>query len=187
MKKIAIFASGNGTNFEALARACADGLIPAQVELCVCDNPGAFVEKRAQKFNVPVLSLSPKQFSSKREYEEEVKRQLEEKGVDFIFLAGYMRIIGDTLLNAFPERIVNIHPSLLPAFPGLDAIGQAMNYGVKVYGVTIHFVDKTLDGGKIIAQDCLHYDGDDREILEPKIHDLEHNLYVKTAAALLKN
>ena len=184
-KKIAIFASGSGTNFEAIAKACEQGRINAEVALCVCDHPGAYVCERAKRMNIPVLELRPKSYASKAEYEKVILEALRKEGVEFIALAGYMRIIGDTLLNAFEGRIVNIHPSLLPAFPGVDAIGQAMKYGVKVYGVTVHFVDQTLDGGKIISQSAIPYDGDDREELEAMVHSHEHSLYVSTLKSLL--
>ncbi len=154
-KRIAIFASGNGSNFEAIAKACAEGRIDAEVVLCVTDKPGAYVVTRAARFGVPVVEFRPKDFASKAEFETMLLGHLREKGVDLICLAGYMRIIGDVLLNAYEGRIINIHPSLLPAFQGADAIGQAMKYGVKVYGISIHFVDQTLDGGKIIAQTAI--------------------------------
>lgn len=185
-RNIAVFASGNGTNFEALANACEQGIIEGRIALCVTDCPSAYVIKRAEKHSVPVLALNPKDFPSKKEYEKAILERLEAEKVEIIFLAGYMRLIGQVLLTSFRNRIINIHPSLLPAFPGLDAIGQALEYGVKVYGVTIHFVDETLDGGKIISQGSIHYDGSDREELEPRIHELEHKLYVETASRLVK-
>lgn len=186
MKKIAIFASGSGSNFEAIAIACAQRRINAEVALCVCDHPGAYVTERAKRLNVPVLELKPKSFPSKSDYEEEILSELNKLGVEFICLAGYMRIIGPTLLAAYEGRIVNIHPSLLPAFPGKDAIGQALNYGVKVFGITVHYVDDTLDGGKIISQAAIPYDGDSREELEAMIHAREHALYVSTLKSLLQ-
>jgi len=186
-RKIAIFASGNGSNFEALAKACADGRINAEVVLCVTDKPGAYVVERAKKFNVPVVEFRPKDYESKRCFETMLLGHLREKGVELICLAGYMRIIGDVLLEAYGGRIVNIHPSLLPAFRGTDAIGQAMDYGVKIFGVSIHYVDSTLDGGKIIAQAAVEYDGDDRDELESLIHAREHMLYPDTVAKLVDN
>ena len=184
-KKIAIFASGNGTNFEALAQACYENMIQADVVLCVTDKPGAYVVERAKRRNIPVLELRQKDFPSKAEYEKVILAKLEELGVDFICLAGYMRIVGDTLLNAYGGRIVNIHPSLLPAFRGADAIGQALDYGVKVFGVTIHYVDSSLDGGKIIAQVAVPYDGNDRDVVESMIHEREHELYPRTVGLLI--
>ncbi len=186
-KKLAIFASGNGSNFEALAQACADGIIDAEVALCVTDKPGAYVTERARKFNVPVVEFRPKDFASKRDFETMLANQLKECGIDLICLAGYMRIIGDVLLEEFGGRIVNIHPSLLPAFRGVDAIGQAMDYGVKIYGVTIHYVDATLDGGRIIAQVAVPYEGNDRDELESMIHRQEHLLYPATVSRILSS
>ena len=186
MKRIAVFASGNGSNFEALAKACADGAIDAEIALCVTDKPGADVVERAARFTVPVLEFKPKDFSSKEEYESMIVDCLQKENVELICLAGYMRIVGKKLLEAFPNRIINIHPSLLPAFPGVDAIGQALNYGVKVFGVTIHYVDETLDGGKIISQVAIPYDGNDREEIEPMVHANEHKLYVETVRKLLE-
>ena len=185
MKKIAIFASGNGSNFEALAAACKKGIIPAETVLCVCDHPGAYVTERAVRHGIRVLEFRPKSYPSKAEYEAMILEQLKKEKVDLICLAGYMRIVGDTLLKAYPERIINIHPSLLPAFPGVDAIGQALDYGVKVFGVTVHFVDSTLDGGKIIAQSAIPYEGNDRETLETMVHAHEHALYVETVRSLI--
>ena len=184
-KNIAIFASGSGSNFEAIAKACEKGRINARVVLCVCDHPGAYVTVRAKNMNIPVLELRPKSFSSKADYEKEILKELNRLEVEFICLAGYMRIIGDVLLKAYEGKMINLHPSLLPAFPGVDAIGQALNYGVKVFGVTIHYVDSSLDGGKIISQAAIPYDGDDRDELETMIHAREHALYVSTLKSLL--
>ncbi|MCH5225315.1 MAG: phosphoribosylglycinamide formyltransferase [Muribaculaceae bacterium] len=185
--KIAVFASGNGSNFEAIAQACAQGRLEAEVVLCVCDHPGAYVTLRAKRLNITVLELKPKDFISKKEYEEEILQQLHKLNVQLICLAGYMRIIGPTLLSPYEGRILNIHPSLLPAFPGVDAIGQALNYGVKVFGVTVHFVDSTLDGGKIIAQAAIPYEGNDRGEIEEMIHAQEHALYINAINRVIGN
>lgn len=185
--KIAIFASGSGSNFEAIANACIRGRINAEIVLCVCDHPGAYVTQRAKNLNIPVLELKPKNFPSKKEYENTILAALEKAEVEFICLAGYMRIIGEDILREYENKIINIHPSLLPAFPGIDAIGQALKYGVKVYGITVHYVDQTLDGGKIISQAAIPYEGDDREELEKMIHAREHALYVATLQKLLNS
>lgn len=186
MKKIAVFASGNGGNFQAIAEACADGRIAAECALCVCDKPGARVTDRAANLGVPVLAFNPKDFGSKHEFETMIADRLDEAGVELVALAGYMRIIGPTLLERYGGRLINIHPALLPAFPGAHGIQDAFNYGVKVYGVTIHYVDNTIDGGKIIAQEALPYEGTDIDELEEKIHQIEHRLYIKTIDKLLK-
>lgn len=186
-KRIAIFASGNGSNFEALAKACSDGRIQGEVVLGVTDRPGSYVTERAARLGIPMIEFRPKEYTSKPEFEKMLLQHLREKNVDIICLAGYMRIIGDVLLEAYEGRIVNIHPSLLPAFQGADAIGQALAYGVKIYGVTVHYVDHTLDGGKIIMQAAVEYDGNDREELEPMIHAREHVLYPAAVQKLISS
>lgn len=160
-KKIAIFASGSGTNFEALAQACADGRLNADVVLMVCDKPGAKVIERAERFGVESFVFSPKSYPSKADFEGEIVQMLRDHQVELICLAGYMRLVGDTLLAAYRGKIINIHPSLLPAFKGAHAVEDAVAYGVKVFGITIHYVDETLDGGKIIAQRAFPYEGND--------------------------
>ena len=186
MKRLAVFASGNGTNFEAIVAAAERGELPARVVLLVCDRPGARVVERAAAHGVETLAFAPKEYASKADYEAEIVRRLDAAGVELVCLAGYMRIVGETLLGAYGERIINIHPSLLPAFRGAHAIEQALAYGVKVFGVTIHYVDATLDGGRIIAQRAFEYDGGDRAELEAKIHAVEHPLYVETIRRLLE-
>lgn len=183
--KIAIFASGNGSNFEALAKGCLDGQIDAEVALCVCDRPGAYVTERARRLGIPVLEFSPRDYGSKAEFEAMLVDRLRSEGVTLVCLAGYMRIIGPVLLEAFADRIVNIHPSLLPAFKGAHAIRDAFDYGVKVFGVTVHWVDASLDGGKIIAQSAVPYEGTDIEVLENMIHAHEHALYVSAVGRLI--
>ena len=170
MRRLAVFASGSGTNFEAIATACERGEIPARVVLMVCDKPGAGVVQRAAGHGVEAFVFAPKEYASKADYEREIVRRLDQAGVELVCLAGYMRI----------------HPSLLPAFRGAHAIEQALEYGVKVFGVTIHYVDATLDGGKIISQRAFGYDGDDIAELEARIHAVEYPLYIETINKLLK-
>lgn len=185
MKKIAVFASGSGSNFQAIAEAIHDGQLNASIELVVTDKPGAFVVTRANNFNIPVLELAPKTYESKSAYETAIVEALQEKEIEWIVLAGYMRLIGDTLLAAYSNRIVNIHPSLLPSFPGKDAIGQAMAHGVKVTGVTVHYVDEGMDTGAIIAQAAVEVVENNREATEARIHAVEHQLYAQTLRTLL--
>lgn len=187
MKKIAVFASGSGSNFQALQEAIERGELNAKVELVVTDKPGAFVVTRADQFNIPVLELSPKMFDSKADYEAAIIAELRSRDVEWIVLAGYMRLISDVLLEAYPNRIVNIHPSLLPAFPGKDAIGQAMDHGVKVTGITVHYVDAGMDTGPIIAQTAIDVVDGDRAATEERIHKAEHILYAKTLQKLFTN
>lgn len=185
MKNIAIFASGSGSNFEAIVKACLDGSVKANPAVCICDRPGAGVVERAVRLGVPCLEFKPRDFKDKEAYETAVLAELRKRDVQLVCLAGYMRIVGRVLLEAFPNRIINIHPSLLPAFKGAHAIRDAFEYGVKVYGVTIHFVDESLDGGKIIAQTAVPYEGTDIEELEAKIHKAEHKLYPEVITKLL--
>lgn len=184
-RRIAVFASGNGSNFEAIATACDTGELQAEVALMVCDRPGAPVVERAAAHGVESYVFAPREFASKADFEREIVRRLDEAGVELVCLAGYMRIVGPTLLGAYEGRIINLHPSLLPSFRGAHAIEQALDYGVKVFGVTIHWVDATLDGGRIIAQRAFGYEGHDLEELEAMIHCVEHPLYIETIARLL--
>ena len=186
MRRLAVFASGSGTNFEAIATACERGEIPARVVLMVCDKPGAGVVQRAAGHGVEAFVFAPKEYASKADYEREIVRRLDAARVRLVCLAGYMRLVGETLLGAYGGRIVNIHPSLLPAFKGAHAIRDAFDYGVRVYGVTIHRVDASLDGGPIVAQRAFDYAGRDREELERRVHAVEHVLYVETIGQLLK-
>ncbi len=186
MKRLAVFASGSGTNFEAIAQACADGSIDAQVVLLVCDNPKAGVLDRADRLGVPTFTFVPKTYYDKSEYEGQILQRLQAANIDLVCLAGYMRIVGPTLLDAFPGRIINIHPALLPSFKGAHGIRDAFEYGVKVFGVTIHYVDHTLDGGRIIAQRSFEYYGDDIDEVEARIHSIEHELYPETIQKLIE-
>jgi phosphoribosylglycinamide formyltransferase 1 len=186
MKKIAVFASGSGSNFQALAVAAQSGILNAEISLLVCDKPGAFAVDRAEMLGIPALLISPKSYPSKAAYEEEILQKLISLEVDMIVLAGYMRLIGPTLLNSFEGKIVNIHPSLLPAFPGKDAIGQALAAGVDTTGVTIHYVDEGMDTGPIIASAAVRVAaGETRESLQKKIQRIEHSLYPEVLEELL--
>jgi len=186
VKKLAVFASGEGTNFEAIARACADGVLAAEVVLLVCDKPGAPVVEKAVRLGIDTFVFSPRDYADKAAFETEIVRALDARKVDLVCLAGYMRIIGDTLLGAYAGRMVNIHPSLLPAFRGAHAVEQAVACGVKVYGITVHWVSPELDGGKIIAQRAFEYDGNDPAEVHRLGQQIEHVLYVETIAKLIQ-
>ncbi|PLR81308.1 phosphoribosylglycinamide formyltransferase [Bacillus canaveralius] len=178
MKNIAVFASGNGSNFQAIIDAVEAGKVDASIKLLVCDRENAFAIERAKKAGIPQFVFSAKDYASKADYEKEILFRLNELGVEFVILAGYMRLIGAVLLSDFEGKIVNIHPSLLPAFTGKDAIGQALKARVKMSGVTIHFVDAGMDTGPIIAQQAVGVSADDtRESLQEKIQKIEHELY----------
>jgi phosphoribosylglycinamide formyltransferase 1 len=185
-KKIAIFASGSGSNFQAIAVAAQNGTLHAEICLLVCDKPGAFAVERAEMLGIPALVIVPKSYPTKEAYEAEILQKLTSLDVEMIVLAGYMRLIGSTLLRAYEGKIVNIHPSLLPAFPGKDAIGQALAARVETTGVTIHYVDEGMDTGPIIASAPVKVvAGETRESLQKKIQRIEHNLYPEILEELL--
>jgi len=188
MKRIAVFASGNGSNFQALVNSVKKAELQADIVLLVCDRPEAYVIERAEKEQIPSFVFRPKDYASKAEFETEILKQLHDYKIEFIVLAGYMRLIGPTLLRAYKGRIVNIHPSLLPAFPGKDAIGQAYRAGVKVTGVTIHYVDEGMDTGPIIAQRAIEiHDGETLESIEARIHQVEHQFYPEVLGKLFQH
>lgn len=176
--KIAVFASGNGSNFEAIVKSMNQGEIEGAIVLVFSDRTDAYVLERAKSLQIPVRSFSPKQFTNKVEYEREILKELEAKEVELLVLAGYMRLIGPTLLNAYPNRILNIHPALLPEFPGLHGIRDAFEAGVKQTGVTVHYVDNGVDTGPILAQKRVNIEENETlASLELKIHQAEHQLY----------
>nr|WP_225879390.1 phosphoribosylglycinamide formyltransferase [Apilactobacillus nanyangensis] len=180
---VAIFASGNGTNFDAIAEAD----LPIDIKLLVCDHHDAFVVQRAEKKNVEVLIAELHKGEKRAIREGRILEALKQKGVKVIILAGYMRIVGETLLNAYPNKIINIHPALLPSFPGKQGILDAYNAGVDKTGVTIHFVDSGIDSGQIIAQEeVFRKEGDSLADLENRIHDVEHQLYPRTILQLIE-
>ncbi len=184
-KRLAVFASGTGTNFEAIARACADGVLDAEVAVMVCDKPGAAVIEKAARYGIDTFVFSPKAYANKAAYEAEIVKVLDAKDIALVCLAGYMRIVGETLLKAYEGRIINIHPSLLPSFKGAHAVEDAVAYGVKVYGITIHWVNADLDGGKIIAQRAFDYDGNDPVEVHRLGQVIEHELYIDTIKKLI--
>lgn len=186
MKNIAVFASGSGSNFQAIIDAVEAGELQAYVTLLVCDKPGAKVIEIAEKHGIPSFVFSPKTYVDKQAFETEILEKLNEAEVEFIALAGYMRLIGPTLLEKFEGKMVNIHPSLLPAFPGKEAIGQALEAGVDETGVTVHFVDNGMDTGPIIEQVAVPvYESDTTNHVRRRIHEVEHDLYPKVLQNIL--
>ena len=187
MTNLAVFASGTGSNFLAILDAIEQGTLTAKCVLLVSDRPNSLVVKRAKERNIAVFAFRPNDYTSKQEFESAICEELAERNVTWIALAGYMRLIGPTLLNQYPRRIVNIHPSLLPAFKGLDAVGQAMAANVPVTGVTIHYVDDGMDTGDIIAQQSLDIQHlTTRDQIEHHIHAIEHELYPATLHRLFQ-
>lgn len=186
--RLAVFASGTGSNFVAIQKAIENGDLEGTITCLICDCPGALVVERAEAFGIETLVLSPKRFNSKADYEAAILDFLLEKEVQLIVLAGYMRLIGPTLLKPFASRILNIHPSLLPAFPGLHAIEKAYEAHVKETGVTIHFVDEGMDTGPILAQETIElHPNETLDSLESKIHAIEHRLYPMTIQKVIQS
>lgn len=175
--KAAVFASGNGSNFEALAnhfQDCSD----FEIVVLFSDQPNCYALKRAEKYGIPTESFSPKHFSDKVHFEKAIERVMKDHQVEWIFLAGYMRLIGPTLLAPFKDRIVNIHPSLLPKYPGKDSIKRAYDSGENQTGVTIHLVDEGMDSGPILQQEIVKiFPEETLESLEKRVHQTEHILY----------
>ena len=180
MLKLAVFGSGSGTNCQAIINAVEAGALDVEIKCILSDVEDAVILERARKHNIPAIYFDCAPFKTKLdgEAERKVLQTLEEHGVDFIALAGFMRIVKEGLLNAYAGHIVNIHPSLLPSFPGLDSGKQALDYGVKFTGCTVHFVDADVDTGAIINQKCVAIeDGDTLDSLMTKIHEQEHIAY----------
>jgi len=178
MRTLAVLASGQGTNFEALARAAERGELGGRIAILLCDRPGAAVIERAQQRGIESLCPPCGAFRTRIEDESTWVAPLRERGVQVVLLAGFMRRLHETFIAAFPEGILNIHPSLLPAFHGLDAIGQAWRHGARVTGCTVHRVDAGLDSGPIVAQSVVEIrDSDTLETLEARVHETEHRLY----------
>lgn len=176
--KVAIFASGNGSNFEAIVESVKAGKVEAEIVLLVCDRPDACVLDRAQRLGVSAITCHPQDFESKKAYEKEVLEHLYAGSVELIILAGYMRIVGQTLLAAYTNKIMNIHPSLLPLYPGRHGIQDALEDGATETGVTVHLVDEGIDTGPILAQRKIPIEaGDTLESLESKIHAIEHDVF----------
>ncbi|MDZ8120286.1 phosphoribosylglycinamide formyltransferase [Pontiella agarivorans] len=182
MLKLAIFGSGSGTNCQAIIDAVEAGTLDAEIKCVLADNKDAYILERARKHNIPAIYFDCAPFKTKLdgEAEQQVLRTLEEHDVNFIALAGFMRIVKDGLLNAYEGRMINIHPSLLPSFPGLDGGKQAFDYGVKFTGCTVHFVDSGVDTGAIINQRIISIDDDDTlDTVMSKLHAQEHIAYTE--------
>lgn len=185
MTRLGIVLSGRGSNFLAIAAQIEQGNLPAEIAVVISNRPDAEGLAAARKRGLPALSL-PSKGLDREEYDRRLEAALREHQVDWVILAGYMRILSAGFIRAFPQRILNIHPSLLPAFPGLDAQHQAFAYGVKIAGCTVHFVDEQLDHGPIVLQAAVPVeDGDTAETLAARILTVEHRLYSEALRRLL--
>ncbi len=188
MSNIAVLVSGRGSNLQAIIDSIENGYLKARITVVISDVGNAYALERARKHGIDAVFINPGNFASKELYEKEVLNVLKKHGADLVLLAGYMRILGKTLLEAFKGRMLNIHPALLPAFPGLHAQRQAFDHGVKVAGCTVHFVDETLDGGPIILQRCVEVKEDDTsETLADRILEQEHKIYPEAVKLFVEN
>lgn len=175
MKRIAVLASGNGSNFQAIIDQVRDGAIPARIICLITDNPGAYSIERAAHAGIDVRVIDFRSFNTRSDYDQKLEEAMDETGADLFVLAGYMRLLNDKTAAKYAGRMINIHPSLLPSFAGLHAQRQAIEYGVKVAGCTVHFVDEGMDSGPIIIQRVVEVaETDDEDSLAKKIIEHEH-------------
>jgi len=175
---IAVLCSGNGSNLQAIIDAVKSGYIKAGIALVVSDNKNAFALERAKKAGIETLVLNPKDFKSREDFDKEIVKDLKKKSVELVVLAGFMRLMSPYFVKEYKDRIMNIHPALLPSFKGTHGIKDALEYGVKVTGPTVHFVDDKLDHGAIILQRAVEVrDDDTEEALLERVHAEEHKIY----------
>jgi len=185
--RIGVLASGRGSNLQAIMDSCSRGTIPGQVAVVISDNPDAYALQRAKGANIPAVCVDPFVFNTKEDYEKEISNLLKDYGVELVCLAGYMRLVGTVMLKEFANRIINIHPALLPAFPGLHAQEQAWNYGVRYSGCTVHFVDEGMDTGPIILQSVVPVLQEDTPTsLAERILEQEHIIYPEAVRLFLE-
>jgi len=178
MLKLGILASGRGSNFQSIIDAIEGGKLRASINILIVDNPSAFAIERAKKHSIESLYINPREFATKDGFFVRVVDELKERQVELVILAGFMRIVRKPLIDAFVNRIMNIHPALLPSFPGLHGQKQAVDYGVKISGCTVHFVDEGMDTGPIIIQGAVPVSSDDtEETLSERILKMEHRIF----------
>ena len=178
MITLGVLISGSGTNLQAILDAIEAGTLDARVALVLSNKEEAYGLERARVAGVEARAINPHDFASAHDYNEALRIALEEAGVEYVVMAGYMKLLGTEVLNAFPQRVLNLHPALLPSFPGAHGIADALAYGVKVTGVTVHFADEVFDRGAIIAQEAVVIREDDTEdSLAERIHEVEHRIY----------
>lgn len=176
--KLGVMASGSGTNFAAIAQAIANQQLHARIQVVVCNNPGAGVIARAEQWGIPSVLLNHREFSSREAFDTAIAQTLQQHNVEWVIMAGWMRIVTPVLLDAFPARVINIHPSLLPSFKGAHAIAQALHAGVKITGCTVHLVTLEVDSGAIVMQAAVPVLANDTiATLQARIQVQEHRIY----------
>ena len=186
--KLAVLVSGRGSNLQAIIDSIDREELGAHLSIIISNTKDAMALKRAEKHGIKTIFIDPSTYLSSKEYDKALVLKLKEFSIDLICLAGYMRILGEEVIQTFEKKIINIHPSLLPAFPGLNAQKQAINHGVKFSGCTVHFVDSGVDNGPIILQTVVPvYDNDDEKSLSRRILEQEHSLYPKAIKMIQEN
>ena len=176
--RIGAIISGGGTNLQAIMDATNDGSLDAEVVVVICNHENAYGLERARRAHIPAIYVDRTAYNTFSAYNHAIRQALDDHRVDVVVMAGYMRLLGAEVLDAYPDSVLNIHPALLPSFPGASGIKDAFEYGVKVTGVTVHFANEVFDEGPIIAQEAVEISEDDTmETLEAKIHEIEHRIY----------
>jgi len=178
MINIGVLVSGGGTNLQAIIEAIEEGKIAGEIKVVISDNSEAYALKRAQRYHIDTRYIHFKEFKNREDYEKEIIKTLKENKIELVVLAGYMRILSPYFIRSYKNKIINIHPALLPSFPGLHAQKQTLEYGAKVSGCTVHFVDEGVDSGPIILQKAVKVkEGDTEETLAKRILKEEHQIY----------
>jgi phosphoribosylglycinamide formyltransferase-1 len=186
--RLGVLASGGGTNLQSIIDRCQDGSLDAEIAIVICNNPGAGALDRAARAGLFNRCIDHRQFPSREDFDIAVVKALQEAGVELVVLAGFMRIITQTFIDAFPERVINIHPALLPAFPGMHVQQQAIDYGARFSGCTVHFVDGGVDTGPILIQAVVPVLQDDTaETLAARILEQEHRIYPRAIQLIAEN
>ncbi len=186
--RLAVFVSGSGTNLQAIIDAVESGYVKAKISLVLSDNKEAYALERAKKAGIETFFLDPKAFSPKQNFDKEVIKNLKERDVELVVLAGYMRVLTSNFVQEYKGRIMNIHPALLPSFKGLNGVKDALDHGVKVTGPTVHFVTEKIDSGPIIAQAVVEVaDNDTEDLLRERVQKEEHKIYPKAIKDFLEN
>jgi len=186
--RMGVLASGSGTNLQSIIDRCQEGRLDAEIAIVICNNPEAGALDRAGRAGIPACCINHREFSRREDFDRAVVAALQEAGVELVVLAGFMRIITQTFIDAFPDRVINIHPALLPAFPGLHVQQQAIDYGARFSGCTVHFVDGGVDTGPIIIQAVVPVMPDDTaEALAQRILEQEHQIYPRAIQLIAEN
>lgn len=181
--RLGVLASGSGSNFEAIAQAITDGQLHARIEVMVYNNPGVKAVERAERWGIPAVLVNHREFSQREDCDRKIVEVLQEHQVEWVIMAGWMRVVTPALLDAFPDRMINIHPSLLPSFPGLRAVEQAIAAGVRVSGCSVHLVRLQVDSGPILMQAAVPVLPDDTaESLHARIQIQEHRIFPQAIA-----